>query len=83
MSKEPTQFQFDCNVSLLALRDYFSKVGYEEWREDMGWTEDLNFVDSWVEEKWSEFKKSPFFWFVNIDNDTQWKFLASIEKRVR
>ena len=83
MSKEPTQFQFDCKVSLLALRDYLCKITYEEWREDMGWTQNLNYIDSWAEEQWASMKNNPFGWFIEICDDSQWKFLASMQKQVR
>lgn len=83
MKKDPTQFQFDCKISLLALRDYLAKFDMQAWREDLGWTVDKGFVDDWVEEQHSEFRKAPFHWFINVDEETQWKFLASIEKRVR
>ena len=81
--KEPTQFQFDCKISLLALRDYLSKVNYDEWREDMKWTNEFNYVDSWAEHQWSELKRAPFWWFVEVCEESQFKFLASVEKRVR
>lgn len=83
MNKQPTQFQFDCKTSILAIRDYLSKFGMEYWRQDLGWTIEKGFLDHWVEEQYITFKASPFLWFVSVDEDTQFKFLAGVDKRVR
>ena len=81
--KQPTQFQFNCKISFVALRDYRSKIDMETWRNDLGWTEENGFVDHWVEEHWGMFKKSPLNWFFDVDEEVQWKFISSVEKRVR
>lgn len=81
--KEPSQFQFNCRVSLLAIRDYISKFGISEWSEDLNWTVDRGFVETYVEEQYRAFQKAPFMWFLNVDEETQFKFLAGVENRIR